>query len=183
MVIKLAQEVARRELKTAILVNEIGEVGIDDQLMRQLDLNVWELMGGCICCTLTAGLLTDLHKLDRDYDPDLVVLEATGAAQPLDVIESLRYYQGRPLQSVRTAVIVDPLRFPKLVRVVGPLMNNQIAPADVLLISKTDLASGAAVAETQQLVREINPTATVLHLSAVDGVADALVQEVLPWLN
>jgi G3E family GTPase len=183
LVIQLAKAVAQRKLKSAVLVNEIGEVGIDDQLMRQLDLNVWELMGGCICCTLTAGLLTDLYRLDQEYDPDLVILEATGAAQPLEVIGSLRYYQGRPLQSVTTAVTVDPLRLPKLVRIVGPLIQAQVSPADILLLTKTDLASDQEIAEAQRIVREINPTAPLLRTAATDGLDPDLLQGMLPWLN
>ncbi len=183
LVIRLAKAVAQRNLKSAILVNEIGEVGIDNQLMRQLDLNVWELMGGCICCTLTAGLLTDLHRLDQEYDPDLVILEATGAAQPLEVTGSLRYYQGRPLQSVTTVVTVDPLRLPKLFRIVGPLIRAQVSSADVLLLTKTDLASDQQIAEAQHIVREINPTALLWHTSATDGLKPELLQGILPWLN
>ena len=49
---------ARPNRHVAILVNEIGEIGIDNQLMRQLDLDVWELFNGCICCTLTADLVS-----------------------------------------------------------------------------------------------------------------------------
>ena len=183
LIIGLAEALSRKGLKTAILVNEIGEVGIDNQLMRQLDLNVWELMGGCICCTLTAGLLTDLHRLDSDYEPDLVILEATGAALPEQVLGALTYYQGRPLQNVTTAVVVDPLRLSKLVQIVGPLMRDQISPADVLVMTKTDVASEVEQAQCREIVREINPTAAVLPASLVRGADEDLVHGVLPWLN
>lgn len=183
LIIGLAKFLSQKDLKTAILVNEIGEVGIDNQLMRQLDLNVWELMGGCICCTLTAGLLTDLHRLDRDYEPDLVILEATGAAMPSEVLDALAYYQGRPLQHVTTAVVVDPLRLPKLVRIVGPLMQAQISPADVLVMTKTDVASDAELMRSRHIVREINPGAALLQASLVQEVHPDLVHGVLPWLS
>ncbi len=182
-IIRLADAVTTRGLQTAILVNEIGEVGIDDQLMRQLDLNVWELMGGCICCTLTAGLLTDLHRLDQDYDPDLVILEATGAARPGDVLDALHYYQGRPLQSVRTAVILDPLRLPRIFEVLSPLMTQQIAPADVLVVTKTDLATGQEVAETESLARRLNPTSPLLRTSNGTRMEPALLRVIVPWLT
>jgi G3E family GTPase len=182
-IIRLADAVTARSMQMAILVNEIGEVGIDDQLMRQLDLNVWELMGGCICCTLTAGLLTDLHRLDQDYDPDLVILEATGAARPGDVLDALHYYQGRPLQSVRTAVILDPLRLPRIFEVLSPLMTQQIAPADVLVVTKTDLATGQEVAETESLARRLNPTSPLLRTSNGTRMEPALLREIVPWLT
>jgi G3E family GTPase len=183
LVIKLAQAAAQKKLRSAILVNEIGEVGIDDQLMRQLDLNVWELAGGCICCTLSAGLLRDLHKLDCDYDPDLVVLETTGAARPADVVDALRYYQGRPLQEVRTVVLVDPLRLTKAAKIIGPLIQSQIAPADVLLVNKADLATAAQIAETEGYLQTINATAPMVRTSAIAGIEPAVLEKVLPWLN
>ena len=64
LIIKLAQAATEAGRKTAILVNEIGQIGLDDQLMRQLDLDVYELLGGCICCTLSSGLVAALEKLD-----------------------------------------------------------------------------------------------------------------------
>ncbi|MCL5952374.1 MAG: cobalamin biosynthesis protein CobW, partial [Chloroflexi bacterium] len=64
LIIPLAKAVVKSERRAAIVVNEIGEIGIDNQLMRQLDLNVWELVAGCICCTLSADLVTTLQKLD-----------------------------------------------------------------------------------------------------------------------
>jgi hypothetical protein len=79
LIIPLAKSVVQLKRRVAILVNEIGEIGIDNQLMRQLDLNVWELLAGCICCTLSGDLVTTLQKLDADYAPDLVIVEPSGA--------------------------------------------------------------------------------------------------------
>ena len=79
------------------MVNEIGEIGIDNQFMRQLDLDVWELFNGCICCTLTADLVTTLQRLDAAYAPDLVIVEPAGAADPKNLLRALPYYHGRPL--------------------------------------------------------------------------------------
>jgi G3E family GTPase len=183
LIIRLVKELARHDLKVAILVNEIGQVGVDNELMRRLDLNVWELMGGCICCTLTAGLLTDLHRLDSDYSPDLVILEATGAAKPADVLDALRYYQGRPLDSVTTAVVVDPMRLPKIVRVVGPLIEEQIRPADLLIMTKADLANEAQLAESRDIARAVNLSAPLVYASAGTEVADGLLKGLVPWLN
>jgi G3E family GTPase len=183
LIIKLVETLSDRNLKVAILVNEIGQVGVDNQLMRQLDLNVWELMGGCICCTLTAGLLTDLHRLDQEYDPDLVILEATGAAKPAEILDALRYYQGRPLNSVTTAVVLDPLRLPKIVRVVGPLIEQQLRPADLLIMTKTDLATEEQMVASRSLARQMNSRAPVLPASNGRHLEDALLGGLAPWLN
>jgi G3E family GTPase len=80
LTINLSRAAVARGQRVAILVNEIGEIGIDNQLMRQLELNVWELFGGCICCSLSGDLVSSLQKLDSSYNPDLVILEPSGAA-------------------------------------------------------------------------------------------------------
>ena len=86
---KLATRATKKGLKVGILVNEIGEIGLDDQFMRRLGLNVWEVLGGCICCTLTADLISTLDTLKNDYDADIVLVEPSGAADPRAVISTL----------------------------------------------------------------------------------------------
>ena len=68
-IIKFVKSALQKGVKIAILVNEVGEIGIDDQLMRRLGLNVWEILGGCICCTLAVNLNETLDKLLQEYKP------------------------------------------------------------------------------------------------------------------
>ena len=140
-VIPLSNAAVQSGHRVAIVVNEIGEIGIDNQLMRQLDLNVWELVAGCICCTLSGDLVAILQTLDSDYAADLVIVEASGAADPRNVLSALPYYRGRSLSSVRTVAVVDPLRLPMLIEVMTPLITSQIQHADLILVSKYDLAT------------------------------------------
>lgn len=172
--INLARTAMARKKRVAILVNEIGEIGIDNQLMRQLDLNVWELLGGCICCTLSADLVTSLVKLETDYHPDIVMMEPSGAAEPGNILSALPYYQGQGLESVQSVVIVDPLRLSILYQVLMPLITAQVQHADMLVINKADVASGEEIAETQRIVSELNPSATLVTLCAKE--------ELPPWL-
>ena len=78
LIIKAARYAAEQGKKVAVLVNEIGELGIDDQLMKKLGMNVWELLNGCICCTLSADLVSTLHQLSTEYRPDIVMIEPSG---------------------------------------------------------------------------------------------------------
>jgi len=157
LVIQLARAAVESGQRVAILVNEIGEIGIDDQLMRQLGLNVWELLGGCICCTLAGDLVTSLHRLDEEYHPDLVLLEPSGAADPAGVLAALPYYRGTPLQCIRKIAVLDPLRLADLYEVVAPLITTQIQQADLVVITKGDLATAAEIAGVRRIAREINP--------------------------
>lgn len=179
LIINLARQAAALGRSIAILVNEIGEVGIDDQLMRQLDLNTWELTNGCICCTLSADLVTTLQTLDAEYQPDLVILEPSGAAEPGNILQALPYYKGRPLEGIKSVVLVDPLRIVALYAVMTPLITKQIGAAEVVIVTKTDLASTEEIAEARRIVAEIKPDAAIVQLSAREPLAADLVEAIL----
>ncbi len=181
LVIKLAQFAVAKGKKVAILVNEIGEVGIDDQLMRQLDLNVWELLNGCICCTLSAEMVTTLQKLDAEYSPDLVIVEPSGAADPNSILSALPYYHGTPLESVQTFTVIDPLRLDMLIEVMTPLIVSQIQHADVILVSKCDLATPEEIQYAHKVAQQYRPTARLLELANADAISQ-FVKESAPWL-
>ena len=182
LVIKLAHFAVERGKKVAILVNEIGEVGIDNQLMRQLDMNVWELLNGCICCTLSADLVSTLKQLDSDYSLDLTIVEPSGAADPKSILSALPYYKGTPLESIQTVSVLDPLRLEMLIEVMTPLIVSQIKHADLILISKCDQANSEEIAFARQVAQEHNPNAKVMDFSK-DSPVNALVKEIAPWMN
>ncbi len=180
LILSLARAAHESGRRAAIIVNEIGEIGIDNQLMRQLDLDVWELFNGCICCTLTADLVTTLQKLDADYAPDLVIVEPSGAADPRSLLNALPYYRGRPLEGTRWITVLDPLRLRMLLDVLEPLITAGIRQADYLLISKTDLASPEEIAAAATAAREINPVAPLFAVALSNGLDAALAAELLP---
>lgn len=178
-VLNLARVAAASGRRVAILVNEIGEVGIDDQLMRRLGFNVWELLAGCICCTLSGNLVAALQMLGAQYAPDLVLLEPSGAAEPGRILSALPYYRGQPLASVRTIVLLDPQRLPVLLEVLTPLVTAQIEHADVVIVNKTDAATPAEIEAARQAAARINPRAPLLALSARQALGPEALAEVL----
>lgn len=180
LILSIARAAQARGLRSAIIVNEIGEIGIDNQLMRQLDLNVWELFNGCICCTLTADLVTTLHTLDAGYAPDLVIVEPSGAADPRNLLKALPFYRGRPLASIRWATVLDPLRLPMLLEVLEPLIAGGIQQAAVLIISKTDIATPAEITAAMLAVRTLNADAPLFCLTLGGELPADLLAGLLP---
>jgi len=183
LILQLAQAVVARGKRLAIVVNEIGEIGIDNQLMQQLDLNVWELLNGCICCTLSADLVSTLQQLETGYAPDLVIVEPSGAADPRSLLSALPYYRGGALEATRTVSVLDPQRLPVLIEVLTPLISAQIRHADVVLVSKRDLASPQELAFAARTVQEINPQAAILEIGPDSGRDPRILAEVAPWLS
>jgi len=183
LILPLSKAVVQFGYRVAIIVNEIGEVEIDNQVMRHLDLNVWELVAGCICCTLSSDLITTLEKLDLDYTVDLVIVEASGAADPKSILGVLPYYRGRSLSSVRTASVLDPLRLPMLIEVMTPLITSQIQHADLILVSKADLATSDQIDFACRTAHKINPKARIVSGAVRGHLEPELISELLPWKN
>lgn len=179
-IIGFAKFAIQKGVKVAILVNEIGEIGIDDQLMRRLGLNVWEILGGCICCTLAGSLNETLDKLLGEYKPDLVLLEPSGAADLRNVIEIVAIYEKRALMKTRKMVIVDPLRLPMLMEVLTPLITSQIQSAELVLINKKDLATPKELETALQTVSDIHPDVKILCTSVKEDLDPEIIDELLP---
>jgi G3E family GTPase len=181
-IIPLAKAVVNAKHRTAIVVNEIGEIGIDNQLLRQLDLNVWELLNGCICCSLSSDLVSTLQKLDEAYSPELTIVESSGAADPKNLLSALPYYKGRPFESTTIVSILDPLRLQMLIEVLTPLITSQIQHADFVIVNKSDLASPDEITFAVDTAQEINPKARIRCTHAQQRLEPALASELVPWM-
>lgn len=179
-ILNFAKSAVEAGCTVAILVNEIGEIGIDNQYMRQLDLDVYELLGGCICCTLSANLVKTLEQLEANYQPDIVLLEPSGAADLKNVTDGLQFYRSTSLKSTRYLAVLDPLRIRMFMEVITPLVTSLIKSADTVLINKIDLASDEQLNETLAVASKLNPHATQFHLSAKQSLDMQLIAELLP---
>lgn len=182
LVVALAGKAAGTGLKVAVVVNEIGEVGVDDKVMRQLGLNVWELASGCICCTIRTQLGETLETLARAFMPDLVLVEPSGAADPQGVHAVLERSSMISVGSVRTVALLDVPRLEALVAVLGPLVEAQTRGADVVLLTKTEDATVGELESAVEYAGRMNPGAAVLKASCPGALSDEVVRGILPWL-
>lgn len=180
LIIRLAKEAVAKKVKVAVIVNEVGEIGIDDMFMRQLDLNVWEMLGGCICCTLAADLGNTLDKLIEEYQPDLVLLEPSGAADLRAINEIITAYEDRSIFKTCKLTIVDPLRLPMLMEVITPLITSQIQSAEWILINREDVASSEDMENARQTVSHLNPEAKIICTSVKRRSDRPILDELLP---
>ena len=165
LLLRIVKQLSAGPQKIAIIENEIGEIGVDGEYLNLEGLQVQELFGGCICCTLSVGLLETLEDLDRLYQPDLVILEATGVARPGDIIDKVRKYQSR-IQEIQVITLVDACRYEMLLEVMEPLVTGQIGAADIVAVNKIDKVAPEALDQIMQSVAGLNPRAKVTAISA-----------------
>jgi G3E family GTPase len=174
----LARSMTQEGLRLAIVENEIGEVGVDGDYVREHGLPVQELFGGCICCTLQAGLVQTLQALEESYDPDWVIVEPTGLAAPGDIMTTVRESMPQ-IVSIRVLTLIDAGRWDMLVHVVEPLITAQIEAADVVAVNKIDEADEAALAGIEAAARRLNAAAPIVRMSATSGAGLQSLREAL----
>ena len=146
----------RKNQKVAIIVNELGEVGIDNQYLKQLGHNVWELFGGCICCTLSTGLEETLKELKQTVEPDIILVEPSGAAEP-DAIYRSFLQLGFSKDQIHNFFILDPTRIEMFLEILAPLFHSSLEIADVAIINKIDVASTEEIQKTRSVIEKDTP--------------------------
>ncbi len=150
-------------LKTAIIVNEFGEVGVDGDILRGQNVDVVELNSGCLCCTLRGSLMMAVEELRDKAQVQRVIVEATGVAQPAELLETLAgTSRSAALHIGPLVTVVDCAKFSKLESMLGEFYLDQIESADIVIANKIDLATPQQLESTTRHIREINPGAEIL---------------------
>ncbi len=149
--------------KYAVIVNEFGEIGIDNDLVIGADEEVFEMNNGCICCTVRGDLVRILDGLMRRKGKfDAIIVETTGLADPAPVAQTFFVDEnvGRKTKLDAVVTVADAKWLNERLKD-APEAKNQIAFADVILINKTDLVSVDELDEVEARIRGINPYAKV----------------------
>jgi G3E family GTPase len=178
LLLEIVKPLSAASQKIAIIENEIGDIGVDGEYLNLEGLQVQELFGGCICCTLSVGLLETLEELERLYQPDLVILETTGVARPGDIVDNVRKYKPG-IQEIQVIALVDADRYEMLLEVMEPLVTSQIAAADIVAVNKIDKVTGGALNEIMESVANLNSHATITPVSAERGIGLKTIMDAL----
>jgi G3E family GTPase len=149
--------------KYAVIVNEFGEIGIDNELVVGADEEVFEMNNGCICCTVRGDLIRIIDGLMRRKGKfDAIIIETTGLADPAPVAQTFFVDDavGRKTRLDAVVTVADAKWLKDRLKD-APEAKNQIAFADVILVNKTDLVEPDDLREVEMRIRRINPYAKV----------------------
>src|SRR4026209_1896219 len=147
--------------KFAVIVNEFGEIGIDNELVVNADEEVFEMNNGCICCTVRGDLVRIIDGLMRRKGKfDAIIVETTGLADPAQVAQTFFVDEnvGRKTKLDAVVTVADAKWLSDRLKD-APEAKNQIAFADVILINKTDLVAPDELIELEARIRGLNPYA------------------------
>ncbi|WP_429843966.1 CobW family GTP-binding protein [Brevibacillus sp. FIR094] len=154
--------------KVVVLMNEMGEEDIDGEQLQGFGFPVKKMLDGCICCSIKGELTEGLKDIMNAIAPDRILIETTGVADPLDVIDTITHPElYDQLELKGTISVVDASRFLDLnsrfssTATLVKTIRNQVRYADLLLLNKTDLTSPDVIERVKQKLSEINPTAPI----------------------
>jgi len=168
LLMKLASMYTKRGLKTALLVNESGEIGVDGATLRAEGYDAIELPDGCICCSLSGTLQTALKNIEDDIDPDIIIVEPTGLALPFKVRELVKS-SGVDAEGIYIIGITDVERFGILISKKEEFIKRQMSGADFVLINKMDIAKPGQVDEIRAWFNKEFPDKEIFVVSAKTG--------------
>lgn len=176
-----ARAAVARGRRVLVLENEVGEIGLDDLYLTGTGLEVDRVTGGCVCCELLPAVLTKLGQVMAETKPDVIFMEPSGAALVGDLAASLSRWAKVELKP-RTVCVIDAVRFEMLLVGLAPLMNSQLAAAEVIVVSKVDLATPEETDSVLARLAELAPRAAIHQADLTGpqaGLAAALVEEEL----
>ena len=156
----------------AVIVNEFGEIGIDNDLIVESDEEIYEMNNGCVCCTVRGDLIRTVEGLMRRPGRfDAILVETTGLADPAPVAQTFFMDDDVRSKTRLDAVValVDAKHLPLRLKD-SKEAEDQIAFADVVVLNKIDLVSEEELAQVEATVRAINPSARI-HKTQRSGVA------------
>ena len=149
--------------KVVLIENEFGEIGIDGGFLKESGIQINELNAGCICCSLVGDFRTALQQVVEQYHPDRIVIEPSGVGKLSDVtraVEGVAEHLDVQLNSFVTVADVNKVKM--YMKNFGEFYDDQISHASCILLSRTQTASEEKIAAAVALLREKNPTATIV---------------------
>ena len=182
-IINMGKHLAEKEKKVAIIVNEIGEIGIDGDVIKRFGFDTKEITSGCICCSLKVGLRTTMNSLVNEYKPDIIMIEPTGIAFPNIIRNEVELMNlGEEVKIAPLVTLIDGSRFKQLMKEVKEFAMRQIIDAEILGINKVDLIEPIRIPILEASIQQLNPKAKVVLLSAKDTGEkfENFMQEILP---
>jgi G3E family GTPase len=166
-VINVGKSLAEKGHTVAIIVNEVGEIGIDGDIISKYGLDTKVITNGCICCTLKLNMKATLTELRNSYNPDFIIVEPSGIAFPNVIKQNLELMNfGESIKVAPLVTLIDGSRFKDIMKSVKNYAVRQIEDAEILVVNKVDLIDPIRVPIIEESVKQLNSKAKVLKMSS-----------------
>jgi G3E family GTPase len=169
-ILRVIDRIASKGNKVAVIVNDFGEVNVDGKVMKKYGLDVQELSGGCICCTLGVSLIETIRTLAINFEPDIIVMEPSGIADPESLKEVVEREDSQLISNLEVVVIMDAGRYENFKAALKKPFAKLVASADIILLNKKDLVSEDDIARIASDLEKIGFSGKVLSISASEDM-------------
>ena len=156
---KLIQEAYKGE-KLVLIENEFGDIAIDGGFLQDAGIEITEMNSGCICCTPVGDFTKALKKVISEYAPDRILIEPSGVGKLSDVAAAVERVEDAKIGSKVT--VVDAGKAKMYARNFGEFFNDQVASADLIVMSRTDTAGEKKILEATELLKGMNAEAGLI---------------------
>lgn len=153
-----------KETKKDILIleNEYGEVGIDGDLLKKEDINIWEMTEGCICCSMESSFGMTVLTISNTINPEILIIEPTGVGKLSSIMNNISKVQYERIEILEPVTIVDPNCINKYIKEFGEIFVDQILNSNKIIISKTNQFKYDVITEAENKIKELNSNADIL---------------------
>jgi G3E family GTPase len=159
---KLVAEAFQDE-KVVIVENEFGEIGIDSGFLKDTGIQVSEINGGCVCCTLVGDFTKNLHEVIRTYHPDRILVEPSGVAKLSDIeVSVLDVGKTEDIKIGALVTIVNALKAKKQMKAFGEFFKDQIEHATAVVLSRTQKMDQDKLEDVVKEIKALNDKAVVI---------------------
>ena len=149
--------------KLVLIENEFGEIGIDGGFLKDAGIEITEMNSGCICCTLVGDFSRALQKVIEEYHPDRVLIEPSGVGKLSDVVRAVeRVKKEAEIEIDGRITIVDGKKAKMYLENFGKFYRDQVAYADTIVMSRTQLMEAHKIEECVKVLREENKEAAII---------------------
>ena len=176
LILRVIDSIAETGAKVAVIVNDFGEVNVDGKVMEKYGLDVQELSGGCICCTLGVSLIETIRTLALNFKPDLIVMEPSGIADPESLKAVVRGEGVQLVSDLKVVVIMDAKRYENFKVALKKPFARLVDAADIILLNKKDLVQEEDIKRITNELKEMGFPGEILSISAAEDMntSDAL---------
>jgi G3E family GTPase len=149
--------------RLALIENEFGEIGIDGQLFKNSGIEIREVSGGCICCSLFGNFVSAMRKLISQFQPERIIVEPSGVGKLTDVLNAVNAVGEKEAIKINMLIaVVDPLKYEMYSQMFGEFFQNQIQTAQTVILSRTQLADKEDIAKTVNAIKQKNVKAKIM---------------------
>ena len=171
---KLFESKLKKE-KVVLIENEFGEIGVDGSFLKNSGVQIKEINSGCICCSLVGDFSKSMKELVENYAPDRIIIEPSGVGKLSDIIKAIEKVD-EPLKINIVATVVDGGKCKMYYKNFGEFYDDQVKQANTIIVSKTDKLTNDKILAAVELIKSLNPHATVVTTPVTELEADKLLE-------